>query len=231
MKQLDMRRFVIAIGCVFGAGVALVGLAHTPQGKPLLALLGAVPGCPVSLDKVDPQRVEAYRTKQMALHAGTAVARALPATSLELGATRPRVQKWLEERGAQCEERRSGSVIACARVADPSAPEMREVHLQFDERDRLVAMDLFRNTSCAAEALDHLSNTERSLNALVGPVTRRTGKPNASLLDERRYHRVSSHFVYANYSAELSAMNYGSRGVRVRETYQWLPKGEPARPG
>lgn len=223
MKLRNVQKIAITLGCVLGAGIAFVGIAHTPQGKPLLALLGAVPGCPVSLDKVDPERVEAYRIQQMTQHAGEGRARSVPATDLELGASRSQVQSWLDRRGARCEDKRGASVIACSRVDGDAGPLMREVHLQFDARDRLVAMDLFRDTACAAEALRHLAESERHLESRVGPVTNRTGKADAVLLDERRYQRVSSRFSYANYTAELSAMNYGARGVRVRETYQWLP--------
>jgi hypothetical protein len=39
------------------------------------------------------------------------------------------------------------------------------------------------------------------------------------------FRRAAIEFRYEDYVARVSATNLGSRGVRVREQYQWLPEG------
>ncbi len=211
---------------VTGLATVTIGLAHTPFGRPLLGYLGMVPGCPMSLESADPIKVEAFRLQQLQAHAGKAPAAAHPGLGFELGkATRKDVQAWVKNEHANCKETRRGSVIKCNGTTlssdRVSSPGIEDVHFQFNASDRLVAVDLFRKGNCGAQALAHLAQLEKDLKLRVGPATSRDGVANAEYLDAAQLHRVGVEFRYSDYLARLSAMNFGERGVRVRESYQF----------
>lgn len=212
-------------GAVLGSVgfVGFVGFLHTPAGRPLLSWVGKQAGCPVSFDGADPKAVEAYRVKQLEKRVGRIATDHRPAFAFELGASRASVENWLATRHVECETKRQDSVIRCARYEEKGKPTSSELHLQFDGKSRLVAVDLFRETGCGQVALGYLQQLSADLTRSVGPVTKKLGVESASDLDAARFHRVAHRFEYADYVAEIGAMNYGSRGVRVRERYQWLP--------
>ncbi len=224
MKKATVTRWAVALGSVVGAFFALIAALHTPLGRPLRGVLALLPGCPVSMELADPARVEAFRLEQLRKHRGSEKAKAFVAGAFELGMPRERVDAWLESHGAACQEKRSASVIACDTVDSGDAGQMRALHLQFDERSRLVAVDFFRAGTCGAAAVAQLTRAEAALEKAVGPVTARRGQRSASFLDGGIYRRTSAEFRYADYLAELSAMSDRTGRVRVRETYQWLPK-------
>mgnify|MGYP001601750309 CR=1 FL=1 len=212
-------------GVVLGSAgfVGFVGFLHTPAGRPLLSWVGKQAGCPVSFDGADPKAVEAYRVKQLEKRVGKTATERRPAFAFELGSSRSTVENWLATRHVECTTKRQDSVIQCARYEVEGQPIVSELHLQFDGQARLVAVDLFRETGCGQVALRHLQQVSGDLTREVGPVTKKFGVESARDLDAARFHRVEHRFEYADYVAELGAMNYGSRGVRVRERYQWLP--------
>ncbi len=219
------RKLKKAIGWASGTIallVGLIGVAHTPVGRPLLGLLGR--GCP--LDRVDPAAVERHRQAQLAAIAGEAEAAGAPALGFELGvATKADVKAWIAKTGARCSEERQGSVIKCteASVCDGQAKllPLADVHLQFDGQDRLVTVDLYRLQSEPSLAVDHVNGVTARLDREVGPATGRLGSLDAGYL-AGTLHQASIEYRYRHYQAEIRATNFG-HGVKVREQYQWLP--------
>ena len=53
--------------------------------------------------------------------------------------------------------------------------------------------------------------------------------PSAAYLDGQVFDRVEFEYRYADYVADISVMNYGQSGVRVREQYQWAKPYSSAR--
>jgi hypothetical protein len=227
----SMKR-VIGASALPLALLGLVAFAHTPAGRPLLAALSGAAGCPVSLDAGDPARIEAFRLQQLARRRGVLPEASHAALIFELGTTRkPEVLAWSQRVGAQCRATRSGSVLRCSDVPAQAlgqalpAPRIDDLHLQFDPSDRLVAVDLFRVGASGSAALAWVDALDRELERRVGKATSEQGEHSGAYLSQRSLNRVARQYSYRNYVAEVSAMNFGTRGVRVREQYQWLAPG------
>jgi hypothetical protein len=215
MKQKLRIGLYALIGASFGIG--LIGFAHTPAGRPLLQALRGAPGCPVSLDQADPAKVEAFRVAQLERRDGSSAAASHPALAWQLGQSR-RSDVVTTLGGADCRSARDDSVLRCKNLPESGD----DLHLQFDAQDRLVAVDLLRAPSDGPRALVVLERREQELQARVGEATSRSGQRNPAYLSSI-LRRTASEFRYHRYLATLSAMNYGKRGIRVREQYQWSP--------
>ncbi len=210
---------------VVAALVAVVGFAHTDAGRPLLHWMAKAAGCPADLDGGDPVKVEAFRVDALKERDGEGPALSHPALSFQLGrTTRSDVVRWAAESAASCEATRRGSVLSCEVAAPVDQLPIEDLHLQFDSADRLVAVDLFRAHGCGRDAVTHLRRLGERLSASVGPSTRTRGTLSADYL-AHAYRRAAIEYRYARYTAQISAINLGARGIRVREQYQWAPEG------
>jgi hypothetical protein len=207
----------------YGAGAALlvtgfIGFAHTPQGRPLLSWLGAVPGCPV-LENADPIAVEGRRVSWAARKAGAEQAPARPALGFELGhSRRAEVERELEQRGARCEAVRKDTALSCH---DLESGNDDDALLQFDAAGRLVAVDVFRRTTSGERALALLGRAEADLTPKLGAATEARGERNAAYLEGQRFRQVVIEYRYSDYTARVAATNFG-KDLRVREQYDWL---------
>lgn len=210
--------FVAGAASVVAAAVAVVGVAHTDWGRPLLAVIAG--GCPVSLDGADPEQVEAFRVSQLKRVDGTTRAASHPALRFQLGVTRwDDVQRDLPG----CVAKREQSVLWCTGAAAQALTRGSagaDAHLQFDGAGRLVAVDVLHEVSSAAQALAHVTAAEASVAAAVGPVTRSHGRADPEYLSAP-YRRYAREYRYDHYVAVLSVTHLGQRGLRVREQYQW----------
>ncbi len=208
------------------AFTGFVGFAHTSAGRPLLAWLSGAPGCPVSLEGGDARTVEAHRISHLKRELGSAAAGAHPALGFELGRThRDQVWSWARNSGALCKTLREASVLRCtgfAHAHSRSLP-LDDAHLQFDANGMLVAADVYRVRTSAERALSFLREQASLLDARVGPRTKDDLHQAPDELATQRFHRVAVDYQYRQYVAELSAINLGERGIRVRERYAYMP--------
>lgn len=208
-------------------GVALIGAAHTPVGRPLLAWLPGGPGCP-ALTEASPREVEAFRVAELRRRQGTPKPQSTPALGFELGVTtRTDVRSWADRHALRCKSERSGSVLRCIEVppaATPGGRAIDDLYLQFDASERLVAVDAQHREGTAESAVAHLSSRAESLTRAVGPTTEISGDPTAGYLTRHRFARAEFEYRYRGYLAEISALNHGRGVVRVREQYQWAPE-------
>ncbi len=211
-----------AIGALAG-GTLLIGLAHLPVARSLLAYLPGALGCPVSLEGADPVATEAFRRDAVSKKMGQGNPASLSASVFTLSQSREDVQKILASRRSSCEETRQGSVIRCAEVSLSETDMAKEVHLQFDAQDRLVAVDFYRPAGCAEEVMGSLEAATQELEHSVGPRTVTQGVASAEFLVEKPYRRVAHEFRYAGYVAKIVALRAGD-GLRVRQSYQWVPQ-------
>jgi len=219
------RSLLRAASWLAGTALALtgmIGLAHTPYGRPLLAWLGAVPGCP-ALANADPRQVEARRIPWAAARrAGELLAPARPALGFELGVTpRERVQRELERRGARCQAVAKGTALECKALDGKSDD---DALLRFDTGGRLTAVDVFHRVASSAEALKLLRATEARLAPALGPATITRGEPKARYLAGGRFRQVALEYRFSDYSARVAATNFGP-DLRVREQYDLLTGG------
>lgn len=221
-----MNRGVRIVAWLAGAGVAgtlLIGLAHLPVARTLLSSLPSVLGCPVSFEGADPVATESFRRDAVSKKMGEGTPRTLAASVFTLSQSRAEVQKILESRDASCEDARQGSVIRCSEMALEKSDVAKELHLQFDAQDRLVAVDFYRPSGCAEEVMESLESATKELEGSVGPRTVTQGTASAEFLIEKPYRRVAHEFRYDGYVAKIVALRAGD-GLRVRQSYQWVPQ-------
>jgi len=219
-----------ALVVVFGA---LVGVAHTSFGRPILAWLGGVGvsgGCPLGFDQVDPAAAESFRQEQLAGSDGTVAATTTKALDFELGkTTRADLTRWMVGHRATCRADRQGSVWRCSSFAitPAAAPTTSDLFLQLDPHDRLVAVDLLRPPTCARDAAATLRASSAALAIQVGPATATRGEADGAWLGAEPMRSATLEFRYLGFVATVSATNLGARGVRVREQYQWSEQQGP----
>jgi hypothetical protein len=206
--------FALGSFCAIG----LIGLAHTPWGKPLLMLMPGAVGCPVQ--DLSAEELEARRIAWGRARAGSLPSQARPALDFELGVTRKSdVENWLGARRDDCHGARHETALECKLPHD--------VYFQFDGQGRLVAVDVIRAPASAEEALRLLGDVERGLSSKIGSATNSRGERSAAFLGSAPYRQLSLEYRYTDYVGRVAATNLGSLGLRVREQYQWFP----AKPG
>jgi hypothetical protein len=206
----------------------LIGFAHTEAGRPLLNALRGAPGCPVDLAALAPENVETARIAAVAKVRGSAIESSRRALGFTLGDTsKADVAAYLSGHGIACESSRQDSVLRCASAPvehSPSgAPRVDDLHLQFDQNDKLVAVDLYREGTSSCAAVAWLNAMDDRLSREVGPITDKQGEASETFLEGGTLRRAANRYRYQGYVAEVSATRFGSRGVRVREQYQWVP--------
>lgn len=209
-------------------GTAVIGVAHTPWGRPLLKLplLSAMAknaGCPVG--SIEPAAFEQVRASRLRADAGTAAARSYPALTFILGEThRPAVEAWAK--AEHCKAGFVASVLECDNVTSLGAPAIAHVRLQFDGSERLVSVDLFRNGEAAL--VNRFQDLSRELDQRVGPATSAVGTPSLPFMKSSPLQTVVRTYSYKDYVARATLLNFGKLGLRLREEYQWLAVRPPA---
>jgi hypothetical protein len=227
-SRLGSRLIKVAIGVVAVGLVAvgLIGFAHTKAGRPLLAYMPwAPPGCPMDLDNADPVKVEQFRREQMSKNQGTTDAKSQPALGFKLGeTTKAEVERFVAAQGDRCEQKRQGTVYKCLNVdMNDGGPIVGDLHMQVDDQGRLVVVDAYRVGADAEATLAFYKQRGVDLDRDVGAATKERTRTDEEL-KENAIQRAFREYRYRSYSATLSVMNFGRRGLRVREQYQWLPE-------
>jgi hypothetical protein len=223
---------VLAVGGVLALATVVIGVAHTPIGRPLLklpllSLLARHAGCPVG--PVDAATFDAVRLTKLRAALGGADAATHPALAFELGRTsRAEVEHWASATLASCHEGAVTSVLECTDVTTFGTPAISRLTLQFDAKSRLVSVDLLRAAPNVYEVLPHFSALERELAERVGPVTSSVGAANATFITSTPLQTVARDYRFRDYQAQLMLLNLGKRGFRLREQYSWLERPGPA---
>ena len=221
-----------SLAAVAALGTAVIGVAHTPWGRPLLKLpllsaLAKHAGCPVG--EIAPAAFERVRARKLQGDVGSAEAAAHPALMFTLGETRRAdVEKWVTTQKADCKAGFVPSVLECQDVASPGAPKLSHLRLQFDGEQRLVSVDLFRSEGAPEALVARFNALGRELDAAVGPATSSSGTPSVAFMLKTPLQTVTRNYSYRDYVARSLLLNLGKRGLRLREQYQWLPPRSPA---
>lgn len=222
-----LKRGAITLATLAVLFVGLIGLAHTTFGRPILMWLsgaGVTGNCPLGFDQANPLATEYFRKQQLEQREGAGVAKTFRALDFVLGeTTKADVQRWVRERQATCDEARQGSALTCSAYAESigAAPHASDLFMLFDGEDRLVALDLMRTPTDAAAAAATLTRQIEAVSTNVGPATKQHGEAAAAWLMAEPMRMTLREFRYQDFVASISATNLGSRGVRVREQYQW----------
>jgi len=220
------------IGAAALLGTAVIGVAHTPWGRPLLKLpllsaLAQHAGCPVG--SIEPAAFEKVRRQKLQGDVGKASAGAHPALAFTLGQThKSDVTRWVASTKTSCKPGFVASVLECTDVTIPGTPPISQLRLQFDGQERLVSVDLFRADLEGAALVERFQTLGRELDASVGPATSSVGTPTLAFMKASGLQTVVRTYGYRDYVATAMLLNFGKRGLRLREQYQWLPPGAPA---
>jgi hypothetical protein len=225
MQPWMKHTFYVTVGGTL-AFVGIMGFAHTPWGAPILALLHGAPGCPAGFDTADPNATETFRAQNLAARTESVPpAKAVPPTlGFELGrSTRADVAARTTAFQDQCRSARQDSVLLCSDIPslDADGLPIAELHLQFDAQDRLVAIDLFRQPRPGAEAAQAVQRRGAALEPALGPPRSTHGNLDGAWLEQSPLRQAALEYAARGYTAHVSATNFGPRGIRVREQYQW----------
>jgi hypothetical protein len=222
-------RTTLGLAAFSAAATAVIGAAHTPWGRPLLKLpllsaLASHAGCPVGA--IEPAAFERVRATKLKSEVGGDAARQHPALVFTLGETRRTdVERWTKTQNAACKAGFVASVLECSDVAAPGAPTIAKLRLQFDEQERLVSVDLFRSTGSPEALVGRFVELGRQLDERVGPATSSVGTPSLAFVTQAPLQTVVRQYNYRDYVAKATLLNFGKRGLRLREQYQWLAPG------
>jgi hypothetical protein len=220
------------VGAATFLATAVIGVAHTPWGRPLLKLpflssLAQRSGCPVG--SIEPAAFEAVRQNKLLGDVGDATARAHPALGFTLGQTqKSEVERWVASTKASCKAGLVASVLECENVTNPGAPPITNLRLQFDAQERLVGVDLFRADPEGSALVGRFQALQRELDESVGPATKSVGTPTLDFVKKSPLQTVVTTYGYRDYVASAMLLNFGKRGLRLREQYRWLPPLAPA---
>ena len=225
MSPLERRltRAAAALVAAAALGTVVIGVAHTPWGRPLLRLpllsaLARHAGCPV--EAIEPAAFERVRTTKMRSELGREAARARPALGFTLGqSTRRDVEPWAQGVSASCRPGFVASVLECEDVHVPGAPPIAQLTLQFDGKSRLVSVDLFRGQLAADTLVETFAARERELERQVGPATASIGGASIADATASPFKTLLRKYAYRDYVATLTLVNLGKRGLRLREQY------------
>jgi hypothetical protein len=212
----------------------VIGVAHTPWGRPLLKLpllsaLASHAGCPVG--SIAPADFERVRRTKLRGDVGEAPAKAHPALVFSLGETRRHdVERWTAAQHADCKAGAVESVLECSDVRMGDAPLISKLRLQFDQQERLVSVDLFRVASSDEALVQRFIALGEELERQVGPATSEPPLATVQLMRKSPLQTVVRQHRYRDYVAQAMLLNFGKRGLKLREQYQWLPPGAPRDP-
>jgi hypothetical protein len=231
--QRALIKAAAGLGAAAVLATAVIGVAHTPWGRPLLQLpllraMASQAGCP--LGSVEPAEFERVRRLKLRADTGSATAGSHPALGFVLGATvRDDVERWAKRTGTSCKPDLVSSVLQCENVTALGAPAISQLRLQFDPQLRLVTVDAFRPSASPVELIARFETLARELDASVGPATSTVGTPSAAFVKSAPLQTVARSYRYRDYVATSMLLNFGKRGVRLREQYRWLaPEPPPA---
>lgn len=238
MRPARKRLLVRGLASLTVAGglfVGVVGFAHTRAGRPLLAKLGflAPASCPLNVANADPAALEPRRAAALVARRGERVAEARPAFGFTLGASHADVDAWRGRVGASCREELHGALLQCEHVPPGALPEgagaplgnapIDQLTLRFTPDGALVGVGIQQHAASPRAAAESVGALERDLADAVGEPTEtrgaRTedhlGRPLATYESARRF---------ADYVADVSAVNLAGRGILVRAQTQTIPK-------
>src|SRR5450755_586700 len=131
----NVRRFGIAGLTAAGAALAIVAVAHTPAGRPLLSWMGRTGGCPIA--GRSPAELEAARVTAMAPLRGSARAPTKRALDFVLMvSTEEEVRQRQSAQGCTCSAELAGAGMRCV-TADGD-----DLFFRFDGKGALVGVDV-----------------------------------------------------------------------------------------
>jgi hypothetical protein len=223
MTRRTRRWIAIALGVPIAA-TTFVAIAHTSVGRPLMAVFGGSRvGCPVSTANASPQQIEDQRAATMKAQRGAERAHARPALDFVLArTTRADVASWASARGATCTDELAKTALRCRDVAIDGGT-IRDLYLRFDPGGALVGVDAMRDAASGDAAIALVDVIAAAVARDAGEATATRGETSGAALEGETYASRAVEFRFRDYSADVSATNFGAQGIVVREQYRAIP--------
>ncbi len=220
-----VKRIFLALGATLIVLTALIGVAHTRWGHPLLALFPFMKGkCPVGLDAT-PAELDAGRARALQAVRGEGLAPMRPAAGFELERThRTDIAHWASAHDVACHDVMRS--LECDRVAADAldgvgfAPE--RVPFTFDAHDVLVGLMADSQRIRKDDALAIERAMSATLDTELGPASTHY---EARTLDAPLSQAGSEH-RFSNYRVLVTATNVGN-AVDLKAEYQAIPRVAP----
>jgi hypothetical protein len=215
---------------------ALVGVAHTRVGRPILGWMGMAMGhagagrCPLGYDRTaTPAQKEAARTRFAASHGGVVTAPHRPALGFALDATtRADVAAWASSHGVTCTPGKGPADLSCPAVPDALLPEAsRGVHTEtlwfvFGAGDRLIALTAIGSAPGPEAVSSTFASLTHALDGETGAPARVDQDPSPASLASGALYQASAEYRFRDYYAVARETNTG-RGYALTQEYHSLP--------
>ncbi|MET0795063.1 MAG: hypothetical protein ABW061_26330 [Polyangiaceae bacterium] len=221
MARAKWLRVSIYVVSGLAALTLVIGLLHTPLGRPLLAKLGV--GCPV---QATPEETERARLESARATRGSEASPAQPALGFVLDKmTAKDALAWAERNHVDCSEQRAGSLLNCKDVPESAlggrgARTLDELQLVFSPTtQRLVNIATTQYGLAARDAASQMSTVTANLEQELGKPTREAGQRTGSYLDAAPYRTALVRYRFSDYQADVTATNIPGKGTMLREHY------------
>lgn len=225
------RRIVAALGITTGLVVllvAVIGVAHTPFGRPLLRYIpGMGTACPLDVAPLTAEDRMRVRNDTLAALGGEGAATSRIALRFELGTTvRAEVEQWAAQHDLTCAPGRR-LALRCTDVpsvalagALAEQPRFDELSFDFDLDGRLVMLEGSSHVADAQAAVDYVARRDASLRAALGAPTAVRGETTATSVSRGPLSQISREFRRRDVRAKVVATNFGQGRFGVREFHQ-----------
>lgn len=222
---------LLGVAALLVLATGVVGFAHTPPGRPLLALMGmgkARTGggmCPLGYDvAASPAQKESARQRFSEAHRGEASAKARPALGFVLDqTTESEVLQWATAHDVQCSKPKSGADLDCVDVPaavvglGSKAPALRNLWLNFGEGARLRSVIAIRREPDVKAIGSAFDAMVEAVSQQAGPPAKVDGDGSPQRLSEGLLRQSSVEYRFTNYYALARATNMGDAFLLTEE--------------
>lgn len=229
-RWIKWSAFAITVSIT--AFVAVVGVAHTPFGRPLLGYLsflgmtGQNAGCPIGAG-VDPAVAMQLRAQTLEPMRGETPSLSRRVLAFELGdSQRSDVLAWAQQHGLECgapaRASTSSTALRCTGLELDGTDTTATVHFAFGVDDRLIDVERSARVVDVDVALELASEFERDIAGSSGMAADRRGEPTATYLARGPLSQTAAEFRFEDMRAQVIVTNMGSGVYSIRDLHQAL---------
>ncbi len=228
-----MKRLALGLAALLVGLTAIIGVAHTQVGRPLLAYMPwgkAVKGvCPLGYDApITAEAREAAQKRFAAQHRGEAMAVSRPALGFALAqATTADVLAWASAHGVTCQKPRMGHDLECKDIKsnDLPAPDdgasVGSLWLDFGVDGKLVSVIALRRDKNVDAIAETFNMVKETVTQAAGPPVKASQEVVRTELLAGLLRQTSAEFRFANYYA-LARATHMVDGFLLTEEYHSL---------
>ncbi|PRQ00478.1 hypothetical protein [Enhygromyxa salina] len=211
--------------------VAIVGVAHTPWGRPLLGYLsflgmnGMNSGCPIGAE-LDPARAAELRAASLEPLRGATPSVSRRVLGFELGTSRrDEVLTWSRDQGLECSpppRQPNSSDLRCTGLQLRGTDTRGSVNFSFDPEDRLLDVERAVRVGDAGLATELGSELEVEIAQNSGALSSRHGELTAGYLSRGPLSQSAAEFRFEDMRAQVIVTNMGDGAFSIRGIHQSL---------